>query len=672
MNEYTKRRICLFFLLCTSFFALSQDYDNFYSKDFSFENEVFRISVKNENNLFKFSLLYENQNKSFDLVSLNDDLVFHLKLSSTMQSVITAKKENYDSLSNVLNDSLSNLKASILSDRNYSLDKNYLATYKNIIDQLASIKGCDSVFFNRPLMAFCINKDSSDNVYKIFENFKEGCLSSSEKLSEEKEKKLLELSLKLIKEIRNKSRITRDDASEAGSITVRRKVEIRTDETQSNYSEKVKEFEKSIKIWSESLYVDDPRRKTYEQFEKKTEDTGENQNQNILASNQNTTDYVEIDSVQFEFESDQLKNIKAVGKYKGFPIIFTNSYPISFSTKSDGNSGISLFSEGFGPIRIINSNELFFYNFNLLNFTENYAPKDQTIFVKPNSRGQVLFKEKNTEILKTKVFTDFVGMNSNEPNGLLQLEFSKPISMRTKVIPFNEYSKNYTLFLGKIEPIFTLNKIEEDEDELPVIKSNNKPLISFNDILKYRRASLGTELSFFKVGIPSLHSEFSILTDINFSLVDIAWQDTVTSVVQTIIETDSVLNVQSDNITEHRFTHLTRDIGLTLQWDIFPSDKYQLSLRYSYKWFKFYPKDDVEPIIPFVNLNKLESQSIEDIDKLDVTETYHTFELLGTARLSKKGDLFIRGRYNFFDRNVRQQFFQIQFGYSYFFFATQN
>lgn len=661
MNRDIKKTVCVIFLLFTSLLAFSQDYNSFYKKDFSFENEVFRISAKNETDSFKFSLSYENQEKSFDLVDLNDDLVFHLKLSSAMQSVITADKASYNSINIVLNDSLKILKDSILVNRSYNVNDSLETTFKTIIDQLVGIKGCDSVFLNRPLMSFCMNKDSSDNVYKIFENFKEGCISNSKRLDEEKERELLDLSLKLIKEIRSKNRIVRDDASEAGSIMVRQKVHLWFNDTPKNKKEeKERELEKELKeaekLWSASYKSDASTMKNYEKFK----------------IGDDSVTLIEIDSVQFEFEDDQLKNVKAIAIYRDFPVIFTNSYPISFSTKSDGNAKIPLFSEGHGLNAVIYSNELFFYNFNLLNFTENYAPKNQTIYVKPNSTGTVVFKEKNTEILKTKVFTDFVGIDSNEPNGLLQLEFSKPISMNTKVKPMRKYSKNYKLWFGEIEPIFTLNKIENDDKQLPSIKSHDKPLVSFNDVLRYRKASLGTEVSFFKFGVPSLHSEFSFLSDLNFSLVDIGWQDTITTVVQTIVEPDSILNIQSDNITENKSTHLTRDVGLTFQWDIFPSDKYQLSLRYSYKFFKFYPKDELKPVIPFVKLNQLEDLSSINIDKLDVTEGYHTFQLLGTARLSKKSDLFIRGRYHFFDRNIRQQFFQIQFGYSYFFFASQN
>ena len=69
-------------------------------------------------------------------------------------------------------------------------------------------------------------------------------------------------------------------------------------------------------------------------------------------------------------------------------------------------------------------NDVFRNDYRLLNQTANYSPKDQVICIRPGEKGKVIKKEKVTNILKAKVFSDFVGFNSSKPNGLIQTEVS--------------------------------------------------------------------------------------------------------------------------------------------------------------------------------------------------------------------------------------------------------
>ncbi len=668
--------------------SFAQTSEVFYQDEFIFDDEVFKIVASRENNLeFKVSLLGEVQ--TFDLVNLQDGYIFHKKLSRALKTVMTANKKDYREKNNALNDSLEIILNSLASDKDFKLTSLSKDNLKTLIDDLSSVKGCDSVFMNRPFMEHTLVKDSSAHIKSVFQNFKENCISNSKRLSDEKEQELLKIALRLFEGIKKNSLIDKDDASEAGAIIVFDTIPFcfRKEAKEADfYLKKInKGFEKSYTAKGKGVQKELSVFDKHLPKKEKPKKTDPDPSTSLLPRSSDLDTCPDIpfilDSIQFEFENDNLQNIKAIGKINGKLEIFKNVYPISFSTKADGNTNYFLYSISSDPVKRISTNDLFLYNYNLLLYTENYAPKDQVIYVKPNENGVILFKEKNSEILKTKVFTDLVGLDDSEPNGIIQLEFSKSMSLFTRPIPLSKllpfknkknYSKNYFIFLNSIEPVFTLSKIEGDDDRLPLIKIDSIAYASYNDMLRYRKSSLGLDLSVLKIGFPSIHSTVEIGADLNFSLVDFSSFDTSLVTTQIITNPDSTQQIlQTEQITENTSTNLTRDIGLSLQWNILPSDKYELSIRYSLKWFKFYPKDELNPIVPFTDrlaISKI-TTSTEQKEK-NTTEIYHIFQLLGTARLSKRGELFFRGRYHFVDKNTNQNFFQIQLGYSYFFFST--
>ncbi len=308
---------------------------------------------------------------------------------------------------------------------------------------------------------------------------------------------------------------------------------------------------------------------------------------------------------------------------------------------------------------MIEVRDLFFYNYNLLLRTENYSPKDQTLYVIPTESGKLVFKERTSEILKAKVFTDFIGLNGNDPNGLVQLEFSKPVNIVTKVFPFSRYNSFYVIFLNRFEPKFTLNKLEDDDSELAIKLVDTFRVANYNDVMRYKRASLGFRIEAIRFGLPAFQSVFSIAYEHNYNIVRFSEE-----VSEKLPDTDSTL------VSTNIFSNLTRDLGIVFKWDINPSDKYQFSLSYARKIFKFYP-NDVDPIIPVTNQKDAKFET-RKFDGSPDSESYHTFEFLASAQLSKRGELFFRGRYHFLNENKNQNYFQTQLGYSFYFFKENN
>lgn len=699
-NSYMLVVVCLFF--STILFSQSTNND-YFIKDFLYKDEVYRLEATRQNKLYKFTVSLESQHQSFDLAGLDDQYIFYMKLAKAIGTVQSSSTLNFLQKSNALNDSLNEVfKEAQISTFRLSDEKQKM--FSTLVTDLAKIKGCDSVFQNRANLESLLDttKIAADSITIFFEGLKNNCQYSSALLDEIEIKELLKVSTSLFADVLRFSLVDQNDTSLAGRLIVPHKkilvcVEKKhgndtNDKNKSSHPDINKEKEpaqngggiatdlldetplpanEEIKGFDAS---DEPFQTDYYRRNKDRINLDIQRGAALyLNTNKCDTpfDTLVIDSVQFEFEADKLQNVKVVGTISGEPELFHNDYPVSFSTKLDGNVNHRLISvrNPDGKKRTVVSRHIYYFLYNLLLYTENYAPKDQVVIIKPNSEGKILLKEPNSEILRTKVFTDLVGLNDNDPNGLLQLEFSKPIHLWTKVNPLGRFSRTYASWFNQLEPVFTLAKIEDDDNELEVLRLNDNSFVSYNDVVRFRRASVGINLTFFQLGIPTLHSSFSLKYTHHYSIVPIADNDSTKQSLSVIGNPDSTITVLNRVVN----SHLTREVGLSVEWTILPSDKYQLSLSYTPNLFRFYSNDEDKPIIPYEDrLALLAAPEQVGQDNVDKSQWYHTFQLLATVRLSKRGELFFRSRYHFLNGHPNQNFFQSQVGYSYFFFANNN
>lgn len=691
-----------------------QSSETYFSKDFLYKYEAYRIEAEHKDNRHNFKLSLDSQVQEFDMISVvnpDDQYIFYRKLATAISKVQSAAQLNFLNKSNNLNDTLTAILQQVDEDTAFVLtDARKLALAGNVTE-LAKVKGCDSVFQNRTQFTSLLDTANNVAVATFFQSLKNACQYPAGLVNEADDQELLKVSMNLFNEILRYSLIDPDDASLAGRLVVLKDtiavcVEVEKEKgtrskggssaqnevinspakitpTPDENEQKKTEAEPASDVLVEFGKSDDDNRTLLDDTDGlPTNRALANEMDEIRAGTKWWLDKIKeagcgdsinlliIDSVQFEFEADKLQNVKVVGQLNGQPEIFENVYPVSFSTKRDGNENHRLFSvrDVDNKRRVTSSKNVFYFDYNLLLYTENYAPKDQVLYVKPGESGTVLLKEPNSEILKAKVFTDLVGLNDDDPNGLLQLEFSKPIYLRTKVRPLDTFSRAYRSVFSQIEPIFTIAKIEDDDNELEVLQLGDNAFVSYNDVVRYRRASIGANVTIYSLGLPSWHSTIDFKYSHHYSVVSIANRDSTNQVSLVTGTPDSVTLV--NRVVNG---HLARELGPSVVWTILPSDKYQLSLTYTMNRFRFYSNDEDRTIIPYADRLALQAAPQEvAMENQDKAKTYHTFELLATVRLSKRGELFFRSRYHFLNNNPNQNFFQSQLGYSYFFFAANN
>jgi hypothetical protein len=155
-----------------------------------------------------------------------------------------------------------------------------------------------------------------------------------------------------------------------------------------------------------------------------------------------------IDRVVVETEDGAMKNItvkviapEAVVKKGRSPrkyIEFKNQFPISISGKFDPEkfTKVKLYCYGCygvtGLSRYIKLSDLMTLDIVLENDKEDYSPSNRKVTLTPSNPIVELKKEKRSKILEVAAFSDFVGLDQEQPNGLIQFEAKRKINIVTK------------------------------------------------------------------------------------------------------------------------------------------------------------------------------------------------------------------------------------------------
>jgi hypothetical protein len=231
-----------------------------------------------------------------------------------------------------------------------------------------------------------------------------------------------------------------------------------------------------------------------------------------------------IKFIQFESSEGGLQDFIVTGKDENDEIInFTNSYPIPFSTKRNysklyKNILYNTNSAKTGKIYLIKMDDLMEYLPSLSVKSYDYSPfEDKYQINVENDDGKIVertfYKEPVAKILQAKVFTDFVGFDKTQPNGLVQVEVSKPIYIN------HNYNSSFSVFRF-FEPRLVFSKIENNDKAINLDTAfliNNQKEATTLDVFRYSNLSLGFNANAFTICLPRLKTfiEYNLLFYIN-------------------------------------------------------------------------------------------------------------------------------------------------------------
>ncbi len=401
-----------------------------------------------------------------------------------------------------------------------------------------------------------------------------------------------------------------------------------------------------------------------------------------------------VDSIVMEINEGFIENILMIGKVKEYAdkyghikmgkdgkaipfsrtLKFGNSSPIGFSRKLDFDviKGKKLYTRGGERTQYQTSLEdvLSIYIQEHEVGRRDYSPANQKVVLKKKAIEQSslclgLKKEATYQLFEAKIFSDFVGLDETEPNGLIQTEISKRINLRTSRSPFRPFAVrglkdewNFG-FLAFFEPALVLSKVERNNKFLTLdnkdrfVNNQYTPIkfASTLDLKRFENFSAGATANLFLIDIPNIKSTFFANWGFRYGRTGI----------QDSIRTASNGTVQVNQEGINNFGVNTFDHSSEIIWSIYADERYGFSMSWQHHWF--YLRDNRFEQV--ANTTFFEDQLI---NTTRASRQFNTIRFITTLEqtANNRGRLFFRYTYNWQQGFWRTGFHQAQVGYSFY------
>ena len=421
----------------------------------------------------------------------------------------------------------------------------------------------------------------------------------------------------------------------------------------------------------------------------------------------------QVERLRLEFEDGAIKNVSALliplyEKYKqeygSTPLEARNNMPISIAGKFDNErmsnnhkifiGNISTLSKLIWEeennaiagitrqeIKKFKKSEAGFLLGDLLNYEikhetdkEDYSPRNCIVDLTEASPIAELKKEKGVRLFDARAYSDIVGLNDEDPNGLVQIEVSRKINIikaRAQGIylvpphlipglgPIKGTTKtNYTGIFTSIEPRLTFSKIEKNNryyetaasllDTAASIASKiNSFALNPLQVVRFQRWSIGSDINILKTNLHNLGVNIQLNGYFGYSRT--LMSDSV-GFTKSSTNTDSIINIGYRNTSGVNTT--TWGFGIAAEFK--PDSRYNVIFSYNWRWMDIYS-----------NQYSLSGQ---------YGNLYHFTSLQGFRRLgnTEGSKVFFRFQYYWLHNSPKYNFYQLQLGYELNLFGGNN
>lgn len=398
---------------------------------------------------------------------------------------------------------------------------------------------------------------------------------------------------------------------------------------------------------------------------------------------------VRILKVDLEFQNEQLMNVKVLGRFydKGLKdsvtTFFQNRIPYPYSRKKDVSYDamvpLRLYAvprHKYGKKDHLHLDDVFSNDYYLQGNTENYAPQDTVLTLIPGDKSRLIYKAKIVNLIKAKVFSDFVGLEGSNPNGLVQTEVSRRFFIYPKV--FGVTRTAYFGYFNSFEPKIVLSKLEENQKSLLVesaFVAGSAPadldtvFLSSTPMNLFRHAKFqsGGELNLLHFGLPNYHTNIYFNFGGFIQVVDLKvpeyGSDTTyfTSTANSSIELLDRVKLNDARTFNFNSTWIYPEVAI----EINPHPLLNIGLTAKFISFPFRSKlIDINHTL--ADNSTYEFQMQELLNPFSITADIVNFKFEASVFLDKKVNslVFFRSFYSFSPGDISQDFFQAQLGYS--------
>lgn len=302
-----------------------------------------------------------------------------------------------------------------------------------------------------------------------------------------------------------------------------------------------------------------------------------------------------------------------------------------------------------------------FYDYQNGVYTTDYSPANQKISLK-GGESLTLYKDKTYKILEARIFSDFLGFNSDKPNGLIQVEVDKQFNFNTTRYQFLWYKLRMGIgYLEYLKLNGGLTKIEDNkrllipdmEDEQATSYNGTNILVNKRystpvDILNHQTWNIGTNANIFLIDMPTLKSQLH--ANVGFRFAQTKVQDSIRTINNDLTTTSKA--------KEYNFSYWQFYPEFILH--ILPETRYGFYASWRQKYFYSLSEN-----IEFAGSRDLLTGNRRE----DISKWINEFELLGYLYLNEEkqnGKLFIRWRLDSERGYSKNNFTQFQVGYAFY------
>ncbi|WP_192822765.1 hypothetical protein [Rufibacter sp. LB8] len=353
-------------------------------------------------------------------------------------------------------------------------------------------------------------------------------------------------------------------------------------------------------------------------------------------------------------------------------LVFINKYGIGFASRGNFRAlhRIALFdqvSAGENAV-YIKVGDLLQYDYEIQLLNRDFSPYSQS-FKTTGGKTIKLYKEETSKLFEAIVYTDVKGWDEDNPNGLIQTEFSKRINLMTT----RRQSFRFVGWLGRgvgalhfIRPALTLSKLEEKNKYLVPYAQDEVVATTVNNVTSHslRSARYATPLQVLR------YQKYAVGLDMNLLFLDnwiyhlylnAGFRFGSTSVADSVVALNPENKVVRNGLVkEYDLDYLVFYPEVMVQF--WPDARFSLSLAYRPQHISFI-SDEVQT----ANFDKYTKALSGEVERV-----VNTYEIAGYARVGDNGRIFVRWRLFSEKGNLHQHFSQQQFGYSFFILKNRS
>ncbi|MFZ4520915.1 MAG: hypothetical protein ACOYNC_04385 [Bacteroidales bacterium] len=373
-----------------------------------------------------------------------------------------------------------------------------------------------------------------------------------------------------------------------------------------------------------------------------------------------------IKDVEIEFNEGYIETIKVVGEVNingsKRDILFENIIGIGFSTRKNFKKldQMGLFANSSVDKYHIMAGELLNYNYKVRPMTRDFSPGNQLV-TSFGGESFDLHKDETSKLFEAIVYSDFLGIDKDKPNGLIQIEVAKRINLKSSRIEngiFLSWLTKGSGWLQYIKPAVTISKIEENNRFLLPTKSDSivkssagadslviGNIVSPIKILEYQNLSLGLDLNILFEENSNLKYHFYLNGGFRFG------RTAIRDSLRTLNAQGKIAS--SGFVNEYNINYFTFYPEAILQF--LPEERFSILIS-----------DRLQYFLPAFGLPTLKTLDKSLGYDPKPAKWINSIEIMAFVKTGQNGKIFARWRFTSQLDNIQQNYNQVQVGYSFY------